>query len=120
MRTGPGSEYPVLWQYTRTGLPMLVGAEFGQWRKVVDHEGTTGWMHGSVLSLRRMALVINGTARVHKDPDDNSKVLAVAERGALLELQSCPASWCKVTTADVRGWMPRAAIWGLRAGEALD
>lgn len=120
MRTGPGSEYPVLWQYTQTGLPMLVDAEFGVWRKVVDHEGTTGWMHGSVLSLRRMALVINGTARVYEDPDDNSKVLAVAERGALLELQSCPAAWCKVATDDVRGWMPRTAIWGLRAGEALD
>ena len=120
MRTGPGSEYPVSWQYQRTGLPMLVDAEFGVWRKVVDHEGTTGWMHGSVLSLRRMALVVNGTARMHRDPDENSKVLAVAERGALLELQSCPADWCKVASENVRGWMPRSAIWGLRKGEALD
>lgn len=120
MRAGPGSEYPVLWQYQRTGLPMLVDAEFGVWRKVVDHEGTTGWMHGSVLSLRRMALVVNGTARVHKEPDDGSKVLAVAERGALIELQSCPANWCKIANGSLRGWIPRKALWGLREGESLD
>ena len=120
MRAGPGSEYPVLWQYKRTGLPMLVDAEFGVWRKVVDHEGTTGWMHGSVLSLRRMALIVNGTARVHKDPDESSKVVAVAERGALIELQSCPASWCKISTGNLRGWVSRDALWGLRDGEALN
>jgi hypothetical protein len=60
MRAGPGREYPVLWAYTKTGLPLMVEAEFGAWRKVVDHEGTTGWMRGSVLSLRRMALVTEG------------------------------------------------------------
>ncbi|MBT6565961.1 MAG: hypothetical protein HON06_03700, partial [Candidatus Puniceispirillum sp.] len=39
LRAGPGSEYPVLWQYRRIGLPVLVDAEFGVWRKVVDHDG---------------------------------------------------------------------------------
>lgn len=120
MRAGPGSEYPVLWQYSRSGLPMLVDAEFGVWRKVVDHEGTTGWMHGSVLSLRRMALIVNGTARIHKSAESSSKVIAVAERGALLELQSCPDKWCRITSGDIRGWVPRSAIWGLRDGEVLD
>ena len=46
MRAGPGREYPVLWSYSKTGLPLLVEAEFGVWRKVVDQEGTTGWMRG--------------------------------------------------------------------------
>ena len=39
LRAGPGREYPVLWSYSKTGLPLLVEAEFGVWRKVVDHEG---------------------------------------------------------------------------------
>ena len=43
LRTGPGREYPVLWQYRKSGLPLLVDAEFGIWRKVVDHEGNGGW-----------------------------------------------------------------------------
>ena len=38
MRAGPGTEYPVLWQYRKEGLPLRVEREFGIWRKVVDHE----------------------------------------------------------------------------------
>ena len=70
MRAGPGREYPVLWSYSKTGLPLLVEAEFGVWRKVVDHEATTGWMRGSVLSLRRIALVTDGSAKIHNSASD--------------------------------------------------
>ena len=80
LRAGPGREYPVLWQYRKVGLPLLVDAEFGIWRKVIDHDGTAGWMHGSVLSLRRMALVQNNMAKIHASPDETSNVIALAER----------------------------------------
>ena len=43
LRTGPGREYPVIWQYRKKGVPLLVEAEFGVWRKVVDHDATSGW-----------------------------------------------------------------------------
>ena len=29
LRAGPGREYPVLWQYRKAELPLLVDAEFG-------------------------------------------------------------------------------------------
>ena len=120
LRAGPGREYPVLWQYRTAGLPLLVNAEFGIWRKVVDHDGTAGWMHGSVLSLRRMALVQKNMAKIHANPDTSSNVIALAERNALMELRSCPKSWCKVASADVRGWIDRQALWGLLKTESLD
>jgi SH3-like domain-containing protein len=120
LRAGPGREYPVLWQYQKAGLPLLVDAEFGIWRKVIDHDGTTGWMHGSVLSLRRMALVQNNMAKIHANPDESSNVIALAERLALMELQSCPKIWCRVANNDVRGWIKRQAIWGLLKTEKLD
>ena len=120
MRAGPGREYPVLWAYAKTGLPLMVEAEFGAWRKVVDHEGTTGWMRGSVLSLRRMALVTEGSTRIYRAADPQSQIVAVAEKHALLELQSCPASMCKVVSDGVKGWIDRAAIWGVLKSEILD
>ncbi len=119
MRAGPGLEYPVTWHYQRMGLPLRVEAEFEVWRKVVDHKGDTGWMHQSVVSLRRFALVTDGSARIYAKPSDESALVAVAERDALLELQSCPTQWCKVASGDVRGWMTRTALWGLLDGEAL-
>ena len=120
LRAGPGLEYPVLWQYRASNLPVRVDAEFGIWRKIVDHDGTAGWMHGSVLSLRRMALVKTNMAKIHKNPDPSSTVIALAERNALMDLQSCPKSWCKVKTENVRGWIKRQAIWGLLQTESLN
>ena len=120
MRAGPGTEYPVLWQYRKEGLPLRVAREFGIWRKVVDHENTTGWMHQSVVSLKRNALVTASSAKIHAAPDDGSPLVAVAERNALLELQSCPTQWCKVASGDIRGWVARTAIWGLLDGEVLN
>ena len=120
LRAGPGREYPVLWQYRKAGLPLLVDAEFGIWRKVIDHDGTAGWMHGSVLSLRRMALVQNNMSKIHASPDETSNVIALAERLALMELQSCPKTGCHVANNDVRGWIKRQAVWGLLETESLD
>jgi len=120
LRAGPGREYPVLWQYRQAGLPLMVDAEFGIWRKVVDHDGTAGWMHGSVLSLRRMALVQTNMAKIYADPDEASDVTALAERLALMELQSCPKAWCRVASDDVRGWIKRQVVWGVLENESLD
>ena len=119
LRAGPGREYPVLWQYRQAGLPLMVDAEFGIWRKVVDHDGTAGWMHGSVLSLRRMALVQTNMAKIYADPDEASDVIALAERLALMELQSCPKAWCRVASDDVRGWIKRQVVWGVLEKESL-
>ena len=66
LRSGPGGEYPVLWQYRQIGLPLLVDAEFGVWRKVRDADGTTGWMHGAGLSLRRMAFIHKSMTKIYK------------------------------------------------------
>ncbi|MDB2390935.1 SH3 domain-containing protein [Alphaproteobacteria bacterium] len=119
LRAGPGSEYPVLWQYRRMGLPVLVDAEFGVWRKIVDHEGTSGWMKGSLLSLKRKAFVTKGAIKLHAQDNENARVIAVAERGALLDLETCPKQWCRVAHEDIVGWVQRDTIWGIMDGEII-
>ena len=120
MRAGPGREYPVLWQYQVVGLPLRVDAEFGIWRKVVDHDGAAGWIHGPALSLQRMALVQTNMTKIHASPDKSSIVIALAERNALLVLQSCPKKWCKIAFESGSGWILREKIWGLLKTESLD
>ena len=120
LRAGPGSEYPVLWQYRRIGLPVLVDAEFGVWRKIVDHDGTSGWMKGSLLSLKRKAFVIKGAIKLRAEDNPDARVIAVAERGALLELETCPKQWCRVAHDDINGWVPRDTIWGIMDGEVIN
>ena len=119
LRAGPGSEYPVLWQYRQAGLPLLVDAEFGVWRKVRDADGTTGWMHGAGLSLRRMAFIHEGMAKIYHQDNSESGVVAVAEKNALPELESCPKNWCRVKTKTVKGYVKRSMIWGVLNDESL-
>ena len=71
------------------------------------------------LSLRRMAFIHTSMAKIYQRDNSESRVVAVAEKNALLKLESCPKNWCRVTTETVRGWVQRAAIWGVLKDESL-
>ena len=57
VRAGPTKDNYVAWIYTRAGLPVEITAEFENWRRVRDSEGSEGWVYHSMLSGRRTAVV---------------------------------------------------------------
>ena len=120
MRVGPGNEYPIAWVYQQKGLPLKVIAEYEVWRKVIDHEGITGWMHAKLLTGRRTALVTERVTKVYKSIEDNSKIVGYAERNVLMELQYCKPQHCKVAHPELKGWIKRDAFWGLLENEILN
>src|SRR5215469_6187053 len=63
VRAGPTKDNDVSWVYTRAGLPVEITAEFENWRRVRDSEGSEGWVYHSLLSGRRTAVV----TMKHKD-----------------------------------------------------
>jgi len=42
VRQGPSSDHPVVWTFTRAGLPVEITAEFDNWRRIRDSEGSEG------------------------------------------------------------------------------
>src|SRR5690606_25371254 len=58
VRRGPSLDQRVDWEFVRRGLPLQIVAEYGQWRRVRDVDGATGWVHHSLLSGARTALVL--------------------------------------------------------------
>ena len=56
VRTGPSSDHDVAWIFQRKGMPVEVTAEFENWRKIRDSEGSEGWILQQMLSGRRFAL----------------------------------------------------------------
>ena len=120
MRVGPGREYKLTWVYTKKNLPLKVVAEFDVWRKVEDHEGTIGWVHSQLVSLKRYALINKSLTKLHRNASEESPVVAVANKGYLLELQICEPQWCRVATKDIRAFVRRDAIWGVLEGEQLN
>src|SRR5438067_115081 len=57
VRTGPGTRYPISWVYHRQGMPVEVIEEFDVWRKIRDSEGTTGWVHRTMLDGKRSVMI---------------------------------------------------------------
>jgi len=120
VRSGPGKTYPIRWVYTRLGLPVKIVEEFDAWRKIVDHEGDEGWIHGSLLSRRRTVIVTAELLELRRTPDREARILLRAERGVIGRLLDCDARWCFLDIAGTRGWAERTAIWGVLENEMRD
>ncbi len=112
-RQGPSTRHPILWQYQRKGLPLIVVAEMDIWRKVRDHNGDESWVRTQALSGNRMVLARN-EVNLHAKADPYSRVTAIAAKDALLKLVECNLeNWCKVRSEDGhKGWISRSDIWG--------
>jgi SH3-like domain-containing protein len=120
-RRGPGLDYRIDWAFVRRGLPVEVIAEHGPWRKVRDAEGLGGWVHQSLLSGTRMALIRGeGNVPLLRRPDLGAGLRAHVEPGALARIETCEGAWCRVEAGDFTGWMARDALWGVGADEEID
>lgn len=120
MRAGPGRRYPIRWIYRQKGLPLKVEAEYDIWRKVRDHDGESGWIHGSLLSGRRTVLVSGNVRDLHAKPHPASAVILKAEAGVIAELLTCEGQWCRLRLAGKKGWMAQGHFWGLGTGSEGD
>jgi len=120
MRVGPGHEYPLQWIYVRKNLPLKVISEFDVWRKVVDHEGETGWVHGQLVSLKRYGVITSSNAKLRADPNQQASVTMIAEAGVLMEVQYCEGQWCRLGTDNAKGWLERRQFWGVLPNEELN
>ena len=121
MRTGPGVRYPVDWVYQSKNLPVEVIAEFGTWRKVRDVQGAQGWIHQSMLSNRRMFVVIGQMRTIRKRDESKSPAIAKLESLVVGELKQCPedTGWCKVSAGGHEGWLRRVEFWGVYPRETI-
>ena len=121
LRTGPGVRYPVDWVYEKKYLPLEVIAEFETWRKVRDVQGTQGWIHQSMLSSRRMFIIISKMQTLRNKDDTKSTAVAKLATNVIGELKRCPGSsgWCEVSAGGYKGWLRRVDFWGVYAQEII-
>ena len=119
LRTGPGIRYPIDWVYRRRGLPVEVIDEFETWRRIRDHEGTTGWVHQSMLAGQRSALVMSEAQILRSAPEPNAPGVARLEPGVIARLEACEAAWCRLKVEGYAGWLRREGLFGLYPGEDL-
>jgi SH3-like domain-containing protein len=119
-RRGPSRSHRIDWVFQRRNMPMQVVAEHEHWRRVIDRDGAGGWMHYSLLSGIRTAIVEIDMLELHQRPDPASPVTAQAELGVIAFLDECNGSWCRLNVGGHRGWVPIDTLWGVDPGEVFD
>jgi SH3-like domain-containing protein len=124
VRKGPGKDYGIAWIFKRAGLPVEVTAEFDNWRRIRDAEGSEGWVLHSLLSGERTAIVApwskDAATALYRSAGDQSPVVARLEAGVLAEVHECTGDWCRVDGDGFAGWIRQSAIWGAYPGERFD
>jgi SH3-like domain-containing protein len=119
LRTGPGGSYPVDWVYQRRNMPVEVIAEFDNWRKVRDWQGTVGWVHQNLLSGERYARITDAERLLLSRPGDGAPV-AWLMPGVVAHILSCRPDWCELEADGHRGWLSRESFWGVYPHEVFD
>ncbi|WP_024509583.1 SH3 domain-containing protein [Bradyrhizobium sp. ARR65] len=124
VRAGPTKDNDVAWVYTRAGLPVEVTAEFENWRRVRDSEGSEGWVYHSLLSGRRTAVVTmkhkDDLAALHESADTASAVTARLQAGVIAQVKKCDSHWCHVAGNGFDGWIEQQRLWGVYADEHVN
>src|SRR5579872_4063668 len=109
VRGGPDKDHDVSFIFTRVGWPVEITAEFENWRRIRDSDGTEGWVYHSLLSGKRTAAVQlkakTDLAALHAQPDPQSPVTAQLQSGVLGAIKRCTGAWCRITGDGFDGWI---------------
>ncbi len=116
VRTGPSTDHPIRWVYTRARLPVRVVEEFDVWRRIEDPDGETGWTRANLLSVQRTVMVRGESMLgMRRSAAADARVVAQVEPGVVAAFQGCEEDWCQVEVEGERGWLPRGNLWGVAA-----
>ena len=113
LRQGPSFEYPIKLSYKKKYLPVLVQDRFENFRKIIDHENNSGWVHISQLSKKKAAIIVGDDKLIFSNPSIYSKPYAILRQGRLCLIRKCKENWCKVKIEKFEGWIKKDGLWGL-------
>ncbi len=130
VRGGPDKDHDVAWIYTRPALPVEITAEFENWRKIRDRDGSEGWVYHTLLSGRRTAYVARPRAPsaraqpelvpLHASADAASPLRALLEPGVLGAVKRCTGQWCRIAGDGFDGWIEQSRLWGVYPNEKIE
>ena len=112
VRSGPGTSHEILWSVGKY-YPVDIIKTSGNWCRVRDFEGDTGWIHRSLLK-KISAVIVKGTiVNVREGPGTDSRVLFQAEKGVSFKLLKKKKEWFEVQHVDGEvGWIHKSLVWG--------
>jgi SH3-like domain-containing protein len=121
LHVGPGKEYKTSLKYIVSKIPIMVIAKYDHWRKIQDIDGTTGWIHKSLLSNERYVMVNSDTCILYANSSTNSKRIAYIKKNVPAKLLDIKDKWCKIklnhNNSNYIGWTQKNLVFGVFKNE---
>ena len=111
VRYGPSFESDVKYVYKKINLPVKQIDKKENWRRIVDLDNNSGWIHWRMLKKPNSIIILKNKI-LFKKPTNYSKPLARLEKGRLLKVNECKDGWCHIATDNYAGWIKTNDIWG--------
>lgn len=133
LRNGASIKNAIKWTYLKKGYPMEVIAEFENWRKLRDIDGTEGWINENLITGKRNAVIIGNKLKTNprsynlkqqemllfRAPDENSYPTVKVEFGVIGSIKKCEIDWCKIKVENYIGWIRKDNLWGVYKEEII-
>ena len=112
VRTGPSTDNPVYMELF-AGYPLKVVSRQGEWAKISDYEGDTGWIHTSLIGSNNTVIVnAEKSVNMRSGPSTQSPVVADVERGVVMTKISEKDKWIEVKhSGGTVGWIYKPLLW---------
>lgn len=111
IRSGPGSNYEVLWQVEEY-YPIIIIGKKGNWYHFKDFEGDTGWVHKSLVRKVKSVISVKNKCNVRSGPNSKYSVVFTVEKGVPFKVLGRKGNWLKVEYMDGdTGWIYKSLVW---------
>lgn len=124
LREGPSKDHRTSWVFQRAGLPVEITAEFENWRRIRDSEGSEGWVLQSLLSGKRTALVApwrrGEIFMLFAKPTQDSTLVARLQSGVQGSVRKCEPVWCRLSGEGYDGYIQKSLLWGVYPDEEFE
>ncbi len=111
VRYNPSLNSEIKYIYKKINLPVKQIDQKENFRRIVDLNNNSGWIHISQLKKVNSIIILDDKI-LFKKASNFSKPIARLEKGRLLVIKKCQNSWCYVSTGNFKGWIKTKDVWG--------
>jgi SH3-like domain-containing protein len=121
LRVGPSKNYPISIKYVIDNFPIQIIDEYKNWRKIIDFENNTGWIHKSLIKGERNGIINSPNKKnVAVFNTFNGKQIGEVTHGSIINLSKCKLNWCLIVNKNNSGWIEKRYIWGVKKNEVFN
>lgn len=120
IRSGPGEDFPVVWQYKQKYMPFKVVASYKNWYQIQDINNHVGWIFKPTTSNIESALT-RGKTIVRNQPNETSRIIATLDRKIVVVVKKINNDYVKIylhisnlghASTNIIGWTKISNLWG--------